>query len=135
MECAHIFPAIGMHWLSVINRPKQLLLVLLPCHNVLTHYVFSNTFGILGFPSESQYLTGWKQSLNTVRIIQICSNLKTQWIAQLSWDVHYTRRDTPFLFSFNFFIFLLFLAYCYYVCHSSPFLGHINKINNRKQES
>lgn len=47
-----------MNWFCVINRPKQLLLVSLPCHNVLTHYVFSNTFGTLGFPSESQYLRG-----------------------------------------------------------------------------
>lgn len=58
LECVHIFPAIRMSWFCVINRSKQLLLVSLPCHNVLTHYVFSNTFGMLGFPSESQYLRG-----------------------------------------------------------------------------
>lgn len=125
-----------MNWVCVINRPKQLLLVSFPCHSVLTHYVFSNTFGMLGFPSESQYLRGYKQSLNTVRIIQICSNLETQWTAQLSWDIHYMRRNRPFLFSFNFFHYFSFhfLAYCYYVCHFSFPRSH-NQINNRNQES
>lgn len=91
------FPLIRMNWFCVINRPKQLLLVSLPCHNVSTHYGFSNTFGKLGFPSESQYLREWKQNLNTVRKIQICSNLETQWTSQLPWDVHYMRRNKPFL--------------------------------------
>lgn len=104
----YIFPAIRMNWFCVINRPKQLLLVSLPCHNVLTHYVFSNTFGTLGFPSESQYLGGWKQNLNTVRNIQICSNLETQWTAQLPWDVHYVRRYKPFS-SFYLFNYLTFI--------------------------
>lgn len=125
-----------MNWLCVINRPKQLLLVSVPRHNVLKHYVFSNTFGILGFPSESQYLRGYKQSLNTVRIIQICSNLETQWTAQLSWDIHYMRRNRPFLFRFNFFNFFPFIfRHTAIMFAISLFLGHITKINNRNQES
>lgn len=47
-----------MNWFWIFNRPKQLLLVSLSCHKVLTHYVLSNTFGMVGFPSESQYLRG-----------------------------------------------------------------------------
>lgn len=96
LECVHIFPDIRMNWFWIFNRPKQLLLVSLPCHKVLTHYVLSNTFGMVGFPSESQYLRGWKQNLNTVRSIQICSNLETQWTLQLPRDSHYLRRNKPF---------------------------------------
>lgn len=96
------FPTIRMSCFCVINRPKQLFLVSLPCHNVLTHYVFPNTFGMLGFPSESQYLRGWKQNLNTVRSLQMCSNFNTQWKSQLPWDTHYMTRDTPFVFFDNY---------------------------------
>lgn len=56
--CWWYLPDIRMNLFCVIHRPKQLLLVSLPCHNVLTHYVFSNTFGMQGFPGESQYLRG-----------------------------------------------------------------------------
>lgn len=107
------------YWFCVINRPKQLLLVSLPCHNVLTHYVFSNTFGMLGFPSESQYLRGWKQNLNTVRNIQNCSKLEIQWTAQLPWDVHYLRRNKSFFFlSFYLFNYLIFIFGLLILCLS-----------------
>lgn len=123
------FPLIRMNWFCVINRPKQLLLVSLPCHNVSTHYGFSNTFGKLGFPSESQYLREWKQNLNTVRKIQICSNLETQWTSQLPWDVHYMRRNKPFLVCLYLLKYLTFiLAYYYYIYHSFCFPHLVTKI-------
>lgn len=126
-----------MNWFCIINRTKQLLLVSLPCHNVLTHYVFSNTFGMLGFPSESQYLRGWKQNLNTVRNFQICSNLETQWTAQLPWDVHYVRRYKPFsnFYLFNYLFHFWHFIFCYCICRYSCLLAHITKINNRKQKT
>lgn len=93
-----IFPAIRMSLFCVINSPKQLFLASLPCHNVLTHYVFPNTFGMLGFPSESQDLRGWKQNLNTVRSLQMCSNFNTQWNIQLPWDPIIWQEINLFLF-------------------------------------
>lgn len=102
-----IFPTIRMRWFCVINSPKQLFLASLPCHNVLTHYVFPNTFGMLGFPSESQYLRGWKQNLNTVRSLQMCSNFNTQWNTQLPWETHYMTSKKTFGFFWKFFIYYL----------------------------
>lgn len=127
------FPAIRMNCVCVINRPKQLLLVSFPCHNVLTHYVFSNTFGMLGFLVNLS-ISEDTNKVWTLRIIQICSNLETQWTAQLSWDIHYMRRNRPFLLVFNFLIIFPFIFWHTAIMFAISFLDHITKkiTGNRK---